>query len=378
VIEENTIVGNTNGIFVASGVKGNIFRQNLVVGNPGVQVSVDHTSNNGFDIQNLAIAGANAFEGNTCVTGLNAPCPSVGPSLTADPNPIPVAAGATVGQTTLSWSAPDAQYIEIHVGSPSGPLFTEQGNRGSIQTGVWVADGATFYLQDVTGGKPPTSDYTLATLVVHLQASGTNGQTPALFRGVTHNLSGVGAVALMLAISLILAWRRIWRRRVWTGLSGAALLLGLVLSMLLTGARAQSQPTPQQTAATLDRMIAAHKSQQELAQYVFDTHGCKTCHTVGQNGKLGFTSRGQQAGVNYEGCIRLLTDANLIAKLPESRLSDQQRHEAARFKEFGCTFCHNVGTNNVGLTPVGAKLTHLHLGCVDIEKQLARAGVPPR
>jgi hypothetical protein len=33
----------------------------------------------------------------------------------------------------------------------------------------WVPDGMTFYLQDVTGGKPLTSDYTLATLVVNLQ-----------------------------------------------------------------------------------------------------------------------------------------------------------------------------------------------------------------
>ena len=73
------------------------------------------------------------------------------------------------GTTTLRWTAPNAQIIEVHVGSPSGALLTHEGNRGSVTTGAWVTDGATFYLQDVTGGKPLTADNTMATAVVHLQ-----------------------------------------------------------------------------------------------------------------------------------------------------------------------------------------------------------------
>jgi parallel beta-helix repeat protein len=169
IVEENTILGNTNGIFLAPGVKGNFFRGNLVIGNPPVQVSLDNATGGGVDVKNLADPGANVFEGNVCATSVNAPCPSVGPSLTASPNPIPVTGNAVVGQTTLNWNAPDAQVIEIHMGSPSGTLLTQQGNRGSIQTGAWVSEGLTFYLQDVSGGNPLTSDYTLATLVVHLQ-----------------------------------------------------------------------------------------------------------------------------------------------------------------------------------------------------------------
>ena len=91
-----------------------------------------------------------------------------GASLTASPNPIPVM-GSALGTTTISWNAPNAAYIEIHVGSPNGPLFTYDGNHGSAQTGPWVPDGMTFYLQDVTDGKPLTAINTLATLVVHLQ-----------------------------------------------------------------------------------------------------------------------------------------------------------------------------------------------------------------
>jgi parallel beta-helix repeat protein len=169
IVEDNTAVGNMNGIFVGAGVKGNILRRNIVLGNPAIQVSLDHPSANGYDIQNLSTSGANSFEGNTCISSLNAPCPSTGPTLSASPNPIPVTASAPFGMTTLSWNAPDAQFIEIHIGSPTGALFAFSGNRGSVQTGLWVTDGMTFYLQDVSNGNPLTADYTLARLVVHLQ-----------------------------------------------------------------------------------------------------------------------------------------------------------------------------------------------------------------
>jgi hypothetical protein len=50
------------------------------------------------------------------------PASGTGASLTASPNPIPVM-GAADGTTTISWNAPNASYVEIHVGSPTGPLF---------------------------------------------------------------------------------------------------------------------------------------------------------------------------------------------------------------------------------------------------------------
>lgn len=138
------------------------------------------------------------------MTSVNAPCPSVGPSLTANPNPIPVADNAIFGQTTISWSAPDAKVIEILVGSPNGQPFALEGNRGSVQTGVWVSEGLTFYLQDVTDGKPLTSDYTLGTLVVHLQRAGQAS---------------------------------LWRRSLWAAGASVIPLLGIVLfGFLLTRA----------------------------------------------------------------------------------------------------------------------------------------------
>ena len=49
-------------------------------------------------------------------------------TLTASPNPLPDG----VNQTTLTWNAPNSVAIEIHVGSPTGTLFAEDGPSGSV------------------------------------------------------------------------------------------------------------------------------------------------------------------------------------------------------------------------------------------------------
>jgi parallel beta-helix repeat protein len=74
-VEDNTIVGNANGILIAAGTQGNVFRGNLVVGNPPVQMSLDHGANPGVDIKNGAAADANTFDNNVCLTAVSAPCP---------------------------------------------------------------------------------------------------------------------------------------------------------------------------------------------------------------------------------------------------------------------------------------------------------------
>jgi hypothetical protein len=323
-----------------------------------VQVSLDSPSTLGYDIKNMGSAGANAFEGNTCMSALNAPCAPIAPTLTASPNPIPVAGGALAGTTTLSWNAPGVQTIEIHIGAPDGKLFTLMGSRGSASTGPWVTEGTTFYLQDVSNGNPLTADYTLATLLVHVEKSG----AAAIGRRPGSRLWASCASALLFGLAV--CWVVPGRRR--RAAFGAAILLAAV-----PASSAQAPPSGAQTAAALDRMVAAHKTQQELARYVFDTHGCRSCHTVGQNGKLGFTNRGKQIGQGFEGCISMLTTMNRIAALPENQRSTAQRQKAARFEEFGCALCHKTVVGRMGLTDVGAKLTGLHLGCVDVEKLVA-------
>lgn len=93
--------------------------------------------------------------------------PSAQAYLTASPNPIPVLPGQD-GVTTLSWYAPSSSIVQIRVGSPGGPLVTDNFNQGSITTPAWVTNGMTFYLQDATGGAPTLASNTLATVTVTL------------------------------------------------------------------------------------------------------------------------------------------------------------------------------------------------------------------
>ncbi len=89
-------------------------------------------------------------------------------SLTANPGPIIVPAGDLFGATTLSWNAPNSMFVEIRVGSPTGPLFASGPSTGSATTGQWVTDGGKFYLQDVSNGQPASAANTIASTTVNL------------------------------------------------------------------------------------------------------------------------------------------------------------------------------------------------------------------
>ena len=134
----------------------------------------------------------------------------------------------------------------------------------------------------------------------------------------------------------------------------------------------------QSSTASLDQMIAAGKSQRELAQHLFDSQGCRKCHTIGQEGKLGFTKEGQERAQGFEGCISTLKAMTIIAKVPEDKRSPTQLRRVQRFQEFGCSTCHKVSPGKMGLTETGAKLAGLHLGCVEVEKLVAGGPAPNR
>jgi cytochrome c2 len=166
-------------------------------------------------------------------------------------------------------------------------------------------------------------------------------------------------------------YERIWRRG---GFMKFALLIFLSAGSLPLPAQhtsdVQKNPDP-----TLDRMIAAGRSPEDLGKYVFDTHGCKSCHTIGQGGKLGYTEKGKERAKGFEGCINMLTAMTVIVQVPEEKRSASQRGKAQRFEEFGCTACHRLTPGKLALTELGAKLQHLHLGCVDVEK--LTSSLPP-
>jgi parallel beta-helix repeat protein len=78
-IEQNTVAGNTNGIYIAAGAVDNVVRENVVVGNPAIQSAATRPESRAVDILNLAPASQTRFERNVCVTSVNAPCPVVNP-----------------------------------------------------------------------------------------------------------------------------------------------------------------------------------------------------------------------------------------------------------------------------------------------------------
>lgn len=96
----------------------------------------------------------------------------------ANPNPIILQPGATLGQTTLSWTVPGATATEVHLGSPTGVLWTHvNGPSGAQTTGDWVTNGMTFYLQDVSNG-PASAANTVGVVTAQFATNGTLTATP--------------------------------------------------------------------------------------------------------------------------------------------------------------------------------------------------------
>jgi hypothetical protein len=93
------------------------------------------------------------------------PVPVPGLSFSATPNPVNT--GTALGQTTLSWSAPGYNSLQIFA---NGSLFADVGSSGSVATGNWVSDGMNFSLVDPATGAP------LSTVTVHTTAASSGGQ----------------------------------------------------------------------------------------------------------------------------------------------------------------------------------------------------------
>jgi parallel beta-helix repeat protein len=80
LIEENVVVGNTNGIRVSAAAHDNVVRRNVITGNPPIQVSLSFPTSGGVDILDLspATVGRNTFEDNLCLTSnVSGLCPNI-------------------------------------------------------------------------------------------------------------------------------------------------------------------------------------------------------------------------------------------------------------------------------------------------------------
>jgi len=154
----------------------------------------------------------------------------------------------------------------------------------------------------------------------------------------------------------------------------AAFLLTTLARSASSAQTSPSQPQGQSLSAAKSHgsVDLSGKSPDELAAYVFENHGCGSCHTMGQGGKLGFTERGKEVGKRFEGCISLLTSMNVIAQTKIANRTPEEKHKAARFQQFGCTTCHQIVPGKLGLTEYGKKLKSMHMACTDVERILAK------
>jgi hypothetical protein len=85
-------------------------------------------------------------------------------TLTATPPVILFPNALGFGSMTLNWTVPGSRLLEVHIGLPSGTLFTQQsGPSGSARASGWVSNGLTFVLCDVSNGACSTQN-TVATL----------------------------------------------------------------------------------------------------------------------------------------------------------------------------------------------------------------------
>jgi cytochrome c551/c552 len=137
---------------------------------------------------------------------------------------------------------------------------------------------------------------------------------------------------------------------------------------------APADAKPVKTSRTLDDRNVAGKSPQEVADYVFTSYDCNSCHTLGSDGKFGYTARGEQIRGNSEGCVAMLTSMSVIAQVDETNRTQEQKVKAAHFNEYGCTMCHQVTPGHLGMTETGGKLASLHMSCSEVERILNQRG----
>jgi hypothetical protein len=91
-----------------------------------------------------------------------------GVTLRADPNPIIPEAGGKTGKTTVYWKAP-VKEVQLRLGAPNGTLWGNGPGTSHSETGAWVSNGMTFYLQDNTAPNPTDPSATLAKLTVFVK-----------------------------------------------------------------------------------------------------------------------------------------------------------------------------------------------------------------
>ncbi|MBI4444886.1 MAG: hypothetical protein HY645_03155 [Acidobacteria bacterium] len=133
----------------------------------------------------------------------------------------------------------------------------------------------------------------------------------------------------------------------------------------------QRNKEPNPETALIDFDVSG-KTSEEIAVWIYENYNCSGCHGFTDAGAFGLTARGQELAKDFEGCVGMLTSVTESLNIPQSEWTDQHRKVRKNFVTFGCSVCHQLGQNRVGLTKVGAKAASLHMSCPEVANLLRK------
>ncbi len=114
------------------------------------------------------------------------------------------------------------------------------------------------------------------------------------------------------------------------------------------------------------------KSSREIAQWIYDSYGCQTCHSLTQTGVFGLTGQGEVMARDFQGCPGMLTTVWETLSVAEAQWTEQQKTTRVDFERFGCTVCHQIGSTSLGLTEIGAQAAILHMSCSEVSAAVSQ------
>jgi glucose/arabinose dehydrogenase len=132
----------------------------------GADVRFESWSDGGAPVHNIEVPK----EGAVFQADFSRAAPAEFATLRAAPNPVLACDGTALGTASLVWSVHGSSAVQLRLGAITGPEITPSAPGRATVEGV--ADGTTFYLQDVSGGKPLTAEHTLAVTTVRVTDSG--------------------------------------------------------------------------------------------------------------------------------------------------------------------------------------------------------------
>jgi hypothetical protein len=160
-------------------------------------------------------------------------------------------------------------------------------------------------------------------------------------------------------------------QRSWTKLFFGFAALAIITAIIYVWTD-QKETSPKQDTQNLLDFENDLKGSIEVAHWIYENHGCNSCHTLSKGGYLGLTAQGKKVGSDFQGCPGMLQTVSETVQTPESQWSDHQRKIRQDFTRFGCATCHHVGEKQITLTAIGSKAAVLHMSCSGVMNTLSR------